>query len=83
MNTLPSYTLELRAVDQRRRLQSSLAELRSRVHGRLPSYSKSIEVRHASILSGVVGLLVVLLGYGIARYFSSAHRRRKLTSVSN
>jgi hypothetical protein len=81
MNSLPSHTLEVRAVDQRRRLQSSIAELRSRVRERLPIHNKTIEVRHASILSGGVASLLVLLAYGFARYLFSAHRRRKPTNV--
>lgn len=76
MNTLPSYTLEVRAVDQRRHLQSSIAELRSRVRERLPIHHKTIEVRRPSILSGIVASLVVLLGYGLARYLSNSHSRR-------
>jgi hypothetical protein len=74
MNTLPSYTLEVRAVDERRRLQSSIAELRSRVREKLDIKR---EIRQSVFgLSGAVTLFALLLGGGFTLVLASALRRR-------
>ena len=77
MNTVPSYTLEVHAVDQRRRLQSSIAELRSRVREILAINDERIELQRAPLVSRLIASLVVLRGYGLTRYLFSTHRRRK------
>ena len=60
MNTLPSYTLELRAADQRRRLQSSLSELRSRLRESF-DIKKRNELFRSPLVSTLVASFVVLL----------------------
>jgi hypothetical protein len=74
MNTLPSYTLEVRAVDERRRLRSSIEELRSRVREKLDIKG---EIRQSvSGLSGAVTLFAVLLGGGFTLVLADALKRR-------
>jgi hypothetical protein len=74
MTTVPSYTLELRAAaDQRRRLQSSIAELRSQVRERFAINKKRNELPQA-IGSRFVASFVVLLA--LTRILWRSHGRR-------
>ena len=68
MSTAPSYTLEMRAADQRRRLHSSVAELRSKVQEKLDVKRTARE--YVLPLSGAAALLGTLLGYGITGVFT-------------
>jgi len=68
MNNVPTDTLELRAADQRRRLHSSVTELRSKVHERLDIKRNARE--YLVPASGVGALLGLLLGYGFTGMFT-------------
>jgi hypothetical protein len=68
MNTLPADNLEIRAADQRRRLQSSVHELKHRVREKL-DVKRNIS-HHVLLASAVVGTLSLVLGYGFAGMFT-------------
>ena len=68
MNTLPAETLQLRAADQRRRLQSSVHELKDRVRDKL-DVKRNIS-HHVLLASAVAGFLSLSLGYGFAGMFT-------------
>lgn len=67
MTELPSYDLELKAAEDRRRLHGTLAELRSRVHEEL-DVSKRVR-EHLGTACGVAALLSLGIGYSIAGVF--------------
>lgn len=64
----PTYTLELRAADQRRRLHSSVVELRSRVQERLDP--KQLGREYLVPASALAALLAMVLGYGLTGIFT-------------
>ena len=67
MTELPSYDLELKAAEERRRLHRSLAELRNRVHEELDVKKRVREnLGAACALAALVSLGV---GYTIAGSF--------------
>jgi len=66
-NPLPAEVLEQRAVEQRRRLHDSVAELRSTVRQRLDVKRTARE--HFWPVAAVVSLAMLLLGYGVASIF--------------
>ena len=68
MNTVPSSDLELRAADERRRLHSSVVELKSRVRETL-DVKRNVR-KHVLLGSGLAALLSVVLGYGFAGVFT-------------
>jgi predicted sugar kinase len=65
---MPSSDLELRAADERRRLHSSVTELKSRVRETL-DVKRNIR-KHVALGSGIVALLSLIVGYGIAGVFT-------------
>jgi hypothetical protein len=67
MNT-PAETLEIRAADQRRRLHSSVHELKDRVREKL-DVKRNIS-HHVLLASAVAGGLSLALGYGFAGMFT-------------
>ena len=67
MTELPSYDLELKAAEERRRLHGTLAELRSRVHEELDIRKRVRE--HLAAACGVAALLSLGLGYSVAGVF--------------
>lgn len=67
MTELPSYDLELKAAEERRRLHGTLAELRSRVHEELDVNRRVRE--HLAVASGVAALLSLGVGYAVAGLF--------------
>jgi len=67
MTELPSYDLELKAAEERRRLHGTLAELRSRVHEELDIRKRVRE--HLAAACGVAALLSLGLGYSVASVF--------------
>jgi hypothetical protein len=68
MMTLPVDTLEIRAADQRRRLQSSVHELKDRVREKL---DVKRNVRHHVLLASAIGgAFSLALGYGFAGMFT-------------
>ena len=64
----PTSTLELRAADQRRRLHSSVTELRSKMHERLDIKRNARE--YLVPASGIGALLGLVLGYGLTGMFT-------------
>jgi hypothetical protein len=67
MAELPSYDLELKAADERRRLHGTLAELRSRVHDELDVKKRVRE--HLGAACAFAALLSLGLGYSVAGVF--------------
>ncbi len=67
-NNEPTYTLEVRAADQRRRLHSSVVELRSRVRERLDLKQNAREYLRPA--AGVAAVLGLALGYGVTGMFT-------------
>jgi hypothetical protein len=67
MDELPSYDLELKAADERRRLHGSLAELRSRVHDELDVKKRVRE--HLGSACAVAVVLGLGLGYSVTGLF--------------
>lgn len=67
MAELPSYDLELRAADERRRLHKVVAEFRNRVQDDL-DLKKRIR-QHLALACGAVTVLGLGLGYSIAGLF--------------
>jgi hypothetical protein len=68
MSTVPSYTLEARAADERRRLHSTVVELRSKVREKLDV--KRTARQYVPVASGAAALIGMLLGYGVAGMFT-------------
>jgi hypothetical protein len=68
MSTLPSADLELRAADERKRLHSSVTELKSRVRETLDVKRNVRE--HVAVASGIVGVVCLIAGYGLAGMFT-------------
>jgi hypothetical protein len=68
MSTIPSSDLELRAADERRRLHSSVTELKSRVRETL-DVKRNVR-KHVVLGSGIVALLSLIVGYGFAGVFT-------------
>jgi hypothetical protein len=67
MTELPSYDLELKAAEERRRLHGTLAELRSRVHEELDINKRVRE--HLGLACGIAALLSLGIGYSAAGFF--------------
>jgi hypothetical protein len=67
MTELPSYDLELKAAEERRRLHGTLAELRSRVHEELDVKKRVRE--HLGAAGAVAALLSLGIGYSFAGVF--------------
>ena len=67
MAELPSYDLELRAAEERRRLQFSVGELRSRVREELDAKKQIRENLGAAC--GVAAAVGLLLGYSVTGLF--------------
>jgi len=68
MNTNPAETLELRAADQRRRLRSSVHELKDRVREKL-DVKRNIS-QHVLLASAVAGAVSLAFGFGFAGMFT-------------
>ena len=68
LSRIPPQTLEVRAAEERRRLQSSVDELRSRVNERLDV--KRIVRRYLPGASAVAALLGLGVGYSVAGIFT-------------
>lgn len=67
MTELPSYDLELKAAEERRRLHGTLAELRTRVHEELDVKKRVRE--HLSVACAIAGLLSLGIGYSVGGLF--------------
>ena len=68
LSRMPPETLEVRAADERRRLQSSVEELRWQVRERLDV--KKIARQDVPVASGVAALIGRGAGYGFAGIFT-------------
>jgi hypothetical protein len=68
MNTLPTYDLELRAADERRRLHSSVSELKDRVRERMDVERNVRE--HVVASSAAAAVVSMILGYAVAGIFT-------------
>lgn len=68
MSTLPSYELELRAAEERRRLHGTVVELKSRVRETLDVKKKAQE--YIWFAAGVAALTGLALGYEFAGIFT-------------
>jgi hypothetical protein len=68
MSTVPLYELELRANDERRRLQSAVIELRSRVRDNLDLTENAR--KHVWLAGGILATLGLLSGYAVAGLFT-------------
>ena len=67
MTELPSYDLELKAAEERRRLHGTLAELRTRVHEELDVKKRVRE--HLGVACAIAGLLSLGIGYSVGGLF--------------
>jgi len=67
MTGLPSYDLELRAAEERRRLHNAVAELRSRVRQELDAKKHIRE--NLGIVCGVAAAVGLALGYSVTGLF--------------
>ncbi|HZQ24324.1 MAG TPA: hypothetical protein VFA89_16160 [Terriglobales bacterium] len=67
-NQTPTYELELKAADQRRRLHDSVEELKTQVRGKLDVKRNARE--HLWIASGVTAMVSLVLGYGFGGMFT-------------
>ena len=68
LSRLPPETLEVRAADERRRLQTSVEELRWQVRERLDV--KRIARQYVPVASAVAVLIGLGAGYGFAGIFT-------------
>ncbi len=64
----PTDVLELRAAEQRRRIHNSVSELRTQMRDKLDIKKNAQE--YVWPASGVVGLIGLVLGYGVAGIFT-------------
>ena len=65
---MPTDVLELRASEQRRRIHNSVSELRTQMRDKLDLKKNARE--YVWPASGVVGLVGLVLGYGVAGIFT-------------
>ena len=68
MRNEPTYTLELRAADQRRRLHSSVTELRAKMQEKLDVKRNARQYLVPASAAGA--LLGLLFGYGMTGMFT-------------
>ncbi len=68
-SAMPADMLELRAAEQRRRIQSSVLELRGKIEDKLDVRKRASE--YVVPASGAAVLVGLLLGWGVAGIFSS------------
>jgi predicted sugar kinase len=74
MNTLPTDDLEIKAADQRRRLQSSVHELKDRVREKL-DVKRNIS-QHVLLASAIAGAMSLGFGYSVAGVFTRSRSNR-------
>jgi hypothetical protein len=68
MSTTPTYELELRAAEQRKRLHNSVEELKYQVRDKL-NIKRNVR-QYMLAASGVASLMGLVLGYGFAGMFT-------------
>lgn len=68
----PSYDLEVKAADERRRLDSSIHELRDRLREKLDVKNNVDEFtrEHVPAMSAVAALVALFFGYSVAGMFT-------------
>jgi len=64
----PTYELEVRAAEQRKRLHDSVADLKLRVRDKLDVKRNLRE--HLGAAAGITSLIALVAGYGIAGMFT-------------
>jgi|GraSoiStandDraft_60_1057301.scaffolds.fasta_scaffold3265326_1 hypothetical protein len=64
----PTYELEVRAAEQRKRLHDSVAELKTQVRDRLDVKKNARE--HLGAAAGIASVMALLAGYGVAGMFT-------------
>ena len=67
MTDLPSYDLELKAAEDRRRLEKTVSELRSAVRDKLDAKKTARE--HLSLLCGISALIGLVAGHTVTGIF--------------
>jgi hypothetical protein len=67
MTDLPSYDLELKAADDRRRLEKTVSELRSAVRDKLDAKKNARE--HLGLLCSISALIGLAAGYTVTGIF--------------
>lgn len=67
MTEPPSYEFELRAADERKRLQASVVELKSRVRETL-DVKKTVK-NHVWMMSAIAGAFGLISGYAVTGLF--------------
>lgn len=65
---IPPADLEVRAADQRRRLHSSVTELKDRMREQLDA--KRVAREYIGVASGVAAIAAMLVGYGLTGMFT-------------
>jgi hypothetical protein len=75
MNTAPVEDLELRALEQRKRLHQTATELKSEVETKINDAREQLDIKkklreHFAGPATVVGAIALLFGYGIAGVFT-------------
>lgn len=68
MSTTPTYELELRAAEQRKRLHNSVQDLKYQVRDKL-GVKRNVR-EYMGVAAGVASLLGLVLGYGFAGMFA-------------
>ena len=68
MTDLPSYDLELKAAEDRRRLHRTVSELKSAVRDKL-DVNKNVR-QHLGLLCGISALLGLAAGYTVTGVFT-------------
>ena len=68
MKTEPTYELELRAAEQRKRLHNSVEELKYQVRDKL-NVKRNVR-QYLGVASGVATVIGLVLGYGFAGMFT-------------
>ena len=79
MSQLPTYELELKAAEERKLLNESLAELKERVQESINV--KATVGRHVLLLSGIAGLAALVLGYELGGIVAPNYSIKPIKSV--
>jgi hypothetical protein len=68
MSDIPTYDLEVRAADERRRLHSSVVELKDRMRERLDLKRNARE--YIGMASGAAAIVSMMVGYALTGMFT-------------
>jgi len=75
MNNLPSYTLEVRAVEERKRLQLDIEDLRARAREKLEREKAQLRRRLVLFKGLMMASVLALVAYRAAQHFLLGRRR--------